>query len=521
MKKISESNLSYLLELIATSTKQLFDEATPPTATTSEFGLVKPDGTTITVNNNGVISVSNVTVPVATSSTNGIFKPDDTTIGLKDTSKLYVKLNAVDPDPNIPPDGLIKPQEWFIEEEEDDSLESNMPYLYRIYITPDDDIYGLCLSKQYTDLNDLQTKRTMGGESNPYYTCYISKFSNGQWDESNSNDYEKVYYNLWNDWFVSDEENSFGFYSVAEENYGDTVSSSYFSKPSGGADISVDNSRRVYIVNNKFEYNYPVSVYLPSSPNYSNGNSHLSFWHTNQYNSTTGSIRPIIGFITNYNSEDKGMGYNYSSQISVSTKWQTYQPFTITTNHTARSHNMYLHHVYRINTENNSYVFHLSRDYGHLLLNFDDSNLYTDITSQVKIKGNGNTYQNESGYKQLIQKMTIKVYNQTLYAYVSDSQITNGFYKYDITNKEWNLIASTENAEGGLSFINFDDIDNGRAIKSMNDFAINNSDEVHVICENGSGTQYSYVMNVEHWYFDGSDWTKLGQCIPELWKATE
>lgn len=55
-------------------------------ATSSQLGIVKPDGTTITVNENGVLSV-----PQATVASNGICKPDDSTLGVTNNGTLSIK----------------------------------------------------------------------------------------------------------------------------------------------------------------------------------------------------------------------------------------------------------------------------------------------------------------------------------------------------------------------------------------------------------------------------------------------
>ena len=58
-----------------------FDAARLPKATANSLGAVKPDGTTITVDANGVITGAS-TVPIATTSVPGIVKPDGTTISV-------------------------------------------------------------------------------------------------------------------------------------------------------------------------------------------------------------------------------------------------------------------------------------------------------------------------------------------------------------------------------------------------------------------------------------------------------
>jgi len=69
-------------------------EVTP--ATTAVAGIVKPDGTTITVTNDGTIS-ADVDVAVGTTSAAGIVKPDGTTITVDNTGTISVaSRSAVD-----------------------------------------------------------------------------------------------------------------------------------------------------------------------------------------------------------------------------------------------------------------------------------------------------------------------------------------------------------------------------------------------------------------------------------------
>lgn len=54
------------------------------TATVDSMGILKPDGTTITIDSNGVISATATTPDIATTDTAGIVKPDGTTISITD-----------------------------------------------------------------------------------------------------------------------------------------------------------------------------------------------------------------------------------------------------------------------------------------------------------------------------------------------------------------------------------------------------------------------------------------------------
>lgn len=62
-----------------------------PAATTSALGGVKPDGTTVTVDQNGVMGVTQ-----ATSSSLGGVKYDDSTIKMNASGQLYVALPNLD-----------------------------------------------------------------------------------------------------------------------------------------------------------------------------------------------------------------------------------------------------------------------------------------------------------------------------------------------------------------------------------------------------------------------------------------
>jgi len=59
-------------------------------ATTANLGLVKPDGTTITINSDGVISGSSQ-VDIATVSKAGIVKPDGDSLSIDTSGKLTVE----------------------------------------------------------------------------------------------------------------------------------------------------------------------------------------------------------------------------------------------------------------------------------------------------------------------------------------------------------------------------------------------------------------------------------------------
>lgn len=91
MKEISENNLSYLLELIATHIKSEVSSIIVDVATNNSFGLVKPDNSTITINS-GVISATATSPSIATTNSTGIVKPDDDTIGVQNDGTIYSKI---------------------------------------------------------------------------------------------------------------------------------------------------------------------------------------------------------------------------------------------------------------------------------------------------------------------------------------------------------------------------------------------------------------------------------------------
>lgn len=87
MKYLSESNISYLLELIAAAIADGASSIIIDTATLQNLGVVKPDGTTITINN-GTISAQPPSVSIATTSAVGIAKPDNDTLIIDNTGTL-------------------------------------------------------------------------------------------------------------------------------------------------------------------------------------------------------------------------------------------------------------------------------------------------------------------------------------------------------------------------------------------------------------------------------------------------
>lgn len=93
MKDLSQENIQSLLNLIAQSIKDGKDSVTVSIATLQDLGIVKPDGTTITINN-GVISANLPTINIATASAVGIAKPDDDTLTIDSSGT--ISLNTVD-----------------------------------------------------------------------------------------------------------------------------------------------------------------------------------------------------------------------------------------------------------------------------------------------------------------------------------------------------------------------------------------------------------------------------------------
>lgn len=89
-RELSESNINYLLSKIATAIKNGASNVTVDTATLQTLGIVKPDGTTITIDNNGVISANFPTIGIATTSVVGIAKPDNDSLTIDANGTLSI-----------------------------------------------------------------------------------------------------------------------------------------------------------------------------------------------------------------------------------------------------------------------------------------------------------------------------------------------------------------------------------------------------------------------------------------------
>lgn len=95
-KPLVTENISYLLKKIADSIKNTYQAEASVKATASTLGTVKPDGTTININN-GVISLNQQNIDIATSSVAGLLKPDGTTVYIKEDGTLYIKASEIVP----------------------------------------------------------------------------------------------------------------------------------------------------------------------------------------------------------------------------------------------------------------------------------------------------------------------------------------------------------------------------------------------------------------------------------------
>lgn len=96
MKDLSQENIQSLLNLIAQSIKDGKDSVTVSIATLQDLGIVKPDGSTITINN-GVISANLPTVNIATTSVVGIAKPDDDTLTIDSSGTISLNTTNYTP----------------------------------------------------------------------------------------------------------------------------------------------------------------------------------------------------------------------------------------------------------------------------------------------------------------------------------------------------------------------------------------------------------------------------------------
>lgn len=93
MKNLSQANIEYLLSLIINAIEDGAESVRVDKATLQQLGIVKPDGSTITINN-GVISANLPTVNIATTSAVGIAKPDDDTLIIDSNGTLSLNDNA-------------------------------------------------------------------------------------------------------------------------------------------------------------------------------------------------------------------------------------------------------------------------------------------------------------------------------------------------------------------------------------------------------------------------------------------
>lgn len=78
----------------------------PTVATATKAGVVKPDGTTVTVKEDGTISAKQTEVPVATTAKAGIVKPDGTTVTVQDDGTIAAKQAEIATTAKA---GLVKP----------------------------------------------------------------------------------------------------------------------------------------------------------------------------------------------------------------------------------------------------------------------------------------------------------------------------------------------------------------------------------------------------------------------------
>ena len=93
---------------LKTAVTTLISNAAPATATTSTVGVVKPDGSTITIDTNGVLTATAQMPGVATTSTVGVVKPDGSTIKIDSNGVLTAtaKMPGVATTTNV---GVVKP----------------------------------------------------------------------------------------------------------------------------------------------------------------------------------------------------------------------------------------------------------------------------------------------------------------------------------------------------------------------------------------------------------------------------
>lgn len=95
--------------------------ANVPIATTSKAGIVKPDGTTITVKTDGTVSAVVYDPAVATKDKVGVVKPDGTTVTIKEDGTISAKQSEV-PVATTSVAGIVKPDGSSITVQEDGTI---------------------------------------------------------------------------------------------------------------------------------------------------------------------------------------------------------------------------------------------------------------------------------------------------------------------------------------------------------------------------------------------------------------
>lgn len=173
-KCLDQTNTQYLLNKIKNKLNSEFTANEVTTATLSTFGKVKPDGSTILINNDGVISLTSDTVGIATNIQNGLLKPDDNTIFIKSDGTLHLKKEDITPIP--------------IPEPEEENEENEIPPILFLVRDKDNNIYGIEKSsnianwgvmKQITKENDEYIISNQDSGYGWYTTPYSKNYDDG------------------------------------------------------------------------------------------------------------------------------------------------------------------------------------------------------------------------------------------------------------------------------------------------------------------------------------------------------
>lgn len=456
-KVLNETDTSYLLNKIAQLlNSQIYSQSTP-VATTSVLGKVKPDGTTIQINNNGVISLKSNLVTIATNSTNGLVKPDDDTIGVKNDGTLYIKTT-------------FDPIDIEDEEESSSGDESTLPYLVAL-LTDGTDVVAIGYNKSKID--SFADNKGIGSDG----------FVNG----ANT----KHYINLF-------EYNGSGF---REYNMGDTYyTSSQWKKPdffesSACGNIIIyknnnlakalnyfywDNSQEIDGYINNYNYNIINITGSDNTPGYlvkANGSQALNILCSNNQISN-GFYKPYT-YITNRN-DTKLVYVDSGRNVDVIGTYPTISQAIANGCNCAFIDNSNVHII----DGSGIHTIHkpsTSSTITDIFLDKNNNNL--NITNTI-ICG-------------------VQYFNDTFYA-VCMLNNSNSICSYNLSTNTWKEIVP---------------LPDSTSIATPNewDYVILSNGDIHFLIKNYYQKKITYWI-YDH---TTTEWTKVDTCIPELWYIQE